>query len=889
MSGKLKQVFRKDELFAPYKRRVFEGEYLNEIAFPIGGIGTGCISLSGRGELVDWEIFNRPNKNYRPRHTFFSLWAGRDGEEPVFRVLEAQLSPAWSRHLMKHDADASPHHGYSAGLARMSAAKFTGEFPFALVEFEDKKVPLRVTLEVFNPFIPHNDRDSSLPVAIFFITLKNKGSKEVEATVALNVENMIGYQTPCCVDGRKISRPRPGLCVNRFRKEKGLCGISMESRKFQPESPQFGNLALGTSWKNVAYQAPWLRGAWFHGLTHFCNTFVRTGRFDNNNETSPSAENTTDIVSLGLRMRLASGEEARLPFILAWYFPRFERYWKTGLYKDSCDSEPPGWRNYYATIFKDSWDVLTYCVKNLKRLHDESKEFSHALYNSTIPACALNSVADNLSILKTPTCVRLEDGSFYGFEGCNAGSGCCEGTCTHVWNYAQALPCLFPRLERTLRENELRYSVRMEDGHMQFRMPLPPGSPALHNFHAAVDGQLGTVLKLYREYLLCGDEKWLSLWWQRARRALEYALKTWDADHDGLIEGLHHNTYDIEFVSAEPLACSFYLAALRAASEMAAHFGDESSAAEYRRLFESGSRKMDAELFNGEYYCQKLEDINRVKYQFGAGCLSDQMIGQWYADMLSLGNLTNPAHIRKALRSIYKYNWRDFTDFQNPQRVFAMNNEKGLVLCSWPHGGRPRFPFPYSDEVWCGIEYQVACTMISHGFPKEGLSILKGVRERYNGHNRNPWNEVECGNHYARSLASYALLQVLSGFQYSAPARRIRFAPRLNQSRFRCLFSVNDAWGEFQQCSDPKGLWEITLSLHAGVLELREVVLGITGEFTALYCRMRGQFIPAEKRCLQGGVAIMFEEDVRLSGGEPLAIRLSRPEPVCPSRVGGCR
>jgi uncharacterized protein (DUF608 family) len=246
------------------------------------------------------------------------------------------------------------------------------------------------------------------------------------------------------------------LCVNRFRKEKGLCGISMESRKFQSASGGFGNLALGTSWKNVAYQAPWLRGAWFDRLTHFCNTFVRTGRFDNNNETSPSAENATDVVSLGLRMKLASGEEARLPFILAWYFPWFERYWESGLCKGSCDSEPPRWRNYYATIFKDSWDALGYCVKNLQRLHDESKEFSHALYNSTIPACALNSVADNLSILKTPTCVRLEDGGFYGFEGCNTGSGCCEGTCTHVWNYAQALPYLFPHLERTLSENELR-------------------------------------------------------------------------------------------------------------------------------------------------------------------------------------------------------------------------------------------------------------------------------------------------------------------------------------------------------------------------------------------------------------------------------------------------
>jgi uncharacterized protein (DUF608 family) len=871
-------IYKKKELYQSSREKVYQDDFLNEIAFPIGGIGAGCISLSGRGELVDWEIFGRPNKNFHPRHSFFCLWARREDEEPIFRILESRHLPSYSRHNTRYDASGSaPWGGSTPGLPRMQKARFTSRFPFAQIRFQDQALPLEVSLEGFNPFIPLKEDDSSLPVAMFLIHLKNPGRKRVKATVAFSLENIIGYMPPGSASMGKPAAS-PGRCINQFRQESVLSGVFLKSGKFPENSPQFGSLAIGTSWKDLTFQTPWYRAGWWDGLQHFCNTFLKTGEFENNTDSSPSGENATDIVSLGLKADLAAGEELVLPFVLSWHFPWFEQYWQQGSCREGESCAPPKWRNYYATIFKDAWDVAKYCVQNLEELYEESQEFSNALYESSLPGHAIESIANNLSILKTPTCLRLEDGSFYGFEGCISTGGCCEGTCTHVWNYALALCRLFPRLERSLRENELKYSVREEDGHMQFRMPLPPGEPAKHDFHAAVDGQLGTILKVYREYLVCGDKEWLQRMWPAARKALEYAWKEWDPDRDGMIDGLHHNTYDIEFIGAEPLANSFYLAALRAAEQIALIVGETEKAKEYNRIYKRGARKMDKILFNGEYYRQKIKDINAHKYQFGEGCLSDQLIGQWYADMLGLGNLTNSENIHKALRSIFQYNWKEsFAEFPNPQRVYAMNDEKGLVLCTWPRGKRPLFPFPYSDEVWYGIEYQVACCLIHHGFVDEGLAIVKGIRERHNGKNRNPWNEVECGNHYARSLASYGLLQALSGFYHAAPEKRIQFAPRINEKNFQCVFSQEGSWGIFQQKLERKGGWEIRLTIKSGALELKEIILGMrlkeTGaRFFAGEDRIGARIVTREE-----GSKITFPRSIKLDCAKSLVMCLQSP------------
>ena len=424
-----------------------------------------------------------------------------------------------------------------------------------------------------------------------------------------------------------------------------------------------------------------------------------------------------------------------------------------------------------------------------------------------------------------------------------------------------------------MREADYTYNMA-EDGYMCFRLQLPLGSP-LWDFHAAADGQLGGIIKLYRDWKLYGDQAWLARWWPKARQALEYAWQQWDVDQDGVIDGVQHNTYDIEFYGPNSMIGTFYLGALRAAEEMAIAVGDAELAATYRRMFESGRARLDSEIYNGSYYRQQVP-LNEHKYQYGEGCLSDQLIGQWLAKLVGLGDLLDPQHVLSALRAIFTHNWRtNFWEHANPQRIYALNDEQGLVLCSWPRGERPTLPFPYSDEVWCGIEYQVASHLIMEGMVQEGLSIVQGVRARHDGIRRNPWNEFECGSHYARSLASWSVLTALSGYEFDIPNKRLGFSPRVWPDMFKCLWSVDSAWGSYEQELYGQEA-HIHLSVNAGKLQLASLKLGNCGIVSDAVAAVDGQTAAVCTQARDGAVELVFDPPVDIGAESVLEVHLAR-------------
>ena len=439
-----------------------------------------------------------------------------------------------------------------------------------------------------------------------------------------------------------------------------------------------------------------------------------------------------------------------------------------------------------------------------------------------------------------------------------------------MWNYAQTAAFLFPALERSLRVADYTYNMR-EDGSMCFRLQLPLGSP-LWDFHPAADGQMGGILKVYRDWRLCGDDAWLRSLWPKVRKALEYAWVQWDPNRDGVIEGIQHNTYDIEFLGPNSMIGGFYLGALRAAEEMARHLGETETAETYRRVYESGRARMEAELYNGEFYEQKYDPAKALKYQYGAGCLSDQMIGQWFAQLVGLGHLFEPDHVRRTMRSIFDYNWRtDFWEHANPQRIYALNDEKGLLLCSWPRGGRPELPFPYSDEVWCGIEYQVASHLIYEGLVDEGLAIVKGLRERHDGRRRNPWNEFECGSHYARSMASWGVLTALSGYRFDMPNKTLGFSPCLGAEDWQAFWSNDQGWGLYSQSLND-GQGEASLSVAYGSLTLERLVLGSVDRKVSVQASVGDKAIPVEASLREGALVLTFPQGIRLAPGQGLRV-----------------
>jgi hypothetical protein len=412
-----------------------------------------------------------------------------------------------------------------------------------------------------------------------------------------------------------------------------------------------------------------------------------------------------------------------------------------------------------------------------------------------------------------------------------------------VWNYAQATCHLFPALERSLRRTEFFEGLE-ESGRQAFRQNLPirPGGTAFD----ASDGQLGGIVKARREWRISGDHEWLEEFWPRVKRSLDYAITTWDPRRTGLLEESHHNTYDINYYGPDGHCGSFYLAALAAAVEMGGALGEPVD--EYRELLAKGRARMQAELWNGEYFIQKValdglernfkpldpadqspayrglaEAINRQgpKYQYGEGCLSDGILGLWLARTCGMtGDLVDPEMVESHLLAVHKYNFRDdLSTHANPQRPsYALGAEGGLLLCSWPRGDKPLLPFVYSDEVWTGIEYQVASHLMMLGHVDQGLEIVRACRKRYDGALRNPLNEYECGHWYGRALASFALIQGLTGMWYDAVDDTLRIDSRIGD--FRAPLFTAGGYGTVE-FTDGKA----TLSVASGEIPLSETIV----------------------------------------------------------------
>ena len=901
--------YSKSELYRVRPQEPYTGHNLARIAFPIGGIGTGSVSLAGTGALVDWEIFNRPNIGSILPYSFFTLWARAEGKAPVVKVVQ---SPPQAPFSGQGDAGyAGVGFGVTrengAGLPHLRSAAFSGEYPLARISFQDPDMPVEVTLEAYNPFIPLNDKDSGLHVAIFHFQLYNPADTEVVVSLAANLYNAVGYPG----EGRFVG-PTMGGSTNTTVEHvaQHVRGLLMTGGKHPVDDPKFGSMALTTTWADVDCQPCWFRGGWFDALHKFWDEFSSSGSLSERTYETPSPDGQGDVGSIALKAEIGPGEMVTLPVYISWHWPRFTKYWG----KAPCDCEGqecerPTWANYYATWFGDALEVAEYVAVHAERLSAETVLFHDTLFASTLPHYVLDAVSSQMSTLKTTTCLRLEDGTFYGFEGCHASSGCCEGSCTHVWNYAQTPAFLFPALERSMRVADYAYNLD-SDGRMGFRLQLPLGDGP-SSFHAAADGQMGGVIKVYRDWKLSGDDAWLRSIWPQVKRALAYAWVAWDQDRDGVMEGVQHNTYDIEFWGPNTMMGSFYLGALRAAEKMARYLGEDVQADEYRALYGRGRRKMDAELFNGAFYIQQVNPeaykssprslaesmggqvpdapalppgrrdgvslSNGPKYQYGEGCLSDQLLGQWLARIVGLGNLFEPEHVRTALQSIFEHNWRtDFWNHANPQRIYALNDEKGLLLCSWPRGGRPELPFVYSDEVWCGIEYQVASHLIYEGLLDQGLSIAKGVRDRHDGERRNPWNEFECGSHYARSMASWGLLTALSGYEFDATRDRIGFSPCFQASDFRTFWSLDSGWGSYaQQLSGEGNGSQIELLVAYGELSLRELHLGSVETVRSAAVTVDGEAVSATLTAEKMGWTVLFGEALLLKPGQTLVVKTS--------------
>lgn len=785
---------QQQNLSSPQKNKrlynsAYQGENLNRVAFAVGGLGAGMFCMEGTGAISHVSVRNKPEIFNEP--DMFAAIAVK-GKKNGAKLLEGPV-PDWKKFGQRDAGNGSG--GATTGLPHFRHASFTAKFPFGYLDISDEDIPFKIKITGWSPFIPTEDDNSGLPVGAMEYHFINTGKSTTEAVFSFNAKNFL-----------KIEKGKNSI--------QSLDNGFVLSEAGTTEKPFPANFAIFTDDGATIVDHCWFRGGWWDPLTMAWNT-VKSGEA----KAVAPVDNDAPGASLYVPFTLAPGKEKTIRVMMAWYCPDSEQtYGEMGARKENCDpasgccNSPADigldkydkdfdgkfYKPWYSSRFKSIEEVAVYWKQQYAALRQKSSLFTHAFYASTLPPEVIEAVAANLTILKSPTVMRQYDGRLWSFEGCGDEGGCCHGSCTHVWNYAQAIPHLFPALERSLRNTEFCES-QDEKGHQNFRAVLPI-KPATHEFHSAADGQLGGIMKVYREWRVSGDSNWMKKIFPMVQKSMDYSIATWDPRHAGVIEEPHHNTYDIEFWGPDGMHTSFYVGALQAIIAMGKFIGKDVTT--YQQLHTSAKKMMETVLYDGEFFIQqiKVDGLNAKnpateqsfggeyskeakgllqkegpKYQYGKGCLSDGILGAWIGRMCGLEDTIDTSQITSHLKAVHKYNLKEnLSEHANPQRpAYAMGDEGGLLLCTWPKGGKLSLPFVYSDEVWTGIEHQVASHLMLMGHVKEGLEILRASRNRYDGRIRNPFNEYECGHWYARALSSYGYLQALTGVRYDAVDKTI--------------------------------------------------------------------------------------------------------------------
>ena len=843
-------IFFCNTIFAAEFGTVYTGQNLERVAFPIGGLGAGMYCMEGTGAISHLSVKNQMEFNFEPQCYAAICVLGKTTDENVARVVEGPV-PKWKYFGKQWGANGLG--GASYGLPRFRNCSFQFRFPFGEVNLSDNDVPLKATVTGWSPFTPPDADSSGLPVGALEYTFKNPTDQVQRCIFSFNSRNFSNDRNKAGVgagyQGNGSIGPIEGGFVlydqvGEDREKHGSFAVFLTGDGIDPK-------------KDIVVDHCWFRGGWYDAYTIAWEN-VATGRMIDN----PSVEKDSAGATLAVPFELKPGESKTLRLLTCWYWPetqiRAGRELENGVNTDyaKCDCDDPNlvagshepvpktYKLWYSTQFASITEVADRWQKDYNDLKKRTQTFTDAFYDSTLPPAIVETIASKLALLKTPTILRQHDGRLWGWEGCYDSGGCCHGSCTHVWTYTQAMCHLFPTLERSMRQTEYFESSWLGTGRQAFRSNLPI-TPGGEGFDAA-DGQFGGVMKVYRDWRIFGNDDWLKLYWPRVKKSLDYMIETFDPRKTGTLEETHHNTYDINYFGPDSQCGTYYLGALIAAIEMGQYLGEDVS--EYQTLLEKGRKSLVDDLFNGEYFVQEIrtsglrnnfhtinvneqsvgyrkiaEDINKQgpKYQYGNGCLSDGVLGSWIAFSCGLNAETIPGTLaEKHLLSVHKYNLKkDLSKHANPQRPsYAIGDDGGLLLCTWPKGGKPTLPFVYSDEVWTGIEYQVCAHLLQFGRVDEALDIISCVRGRYDGYKRNPFDEYEWGHFYIRALSCYGMLQSATGARYDAVTKTLYVDSKVGD--FRSFLSTATGFGTVVY-KDGKA----TLEVKSGKIPVENIVV----------------------------------------------------------------
>ena len=846
--------------------KIYSNGELEYIGMPVGGICTGNVYLSGDGRLWDWDIFNTTELAY-----------GGSGGDKFYR------SPMKSTDRKKYHLE----QGFAIrttvkGKARVRTLDqkgfenitFRGEYPVGKVTYQDENAPVSVKLEAFSPFIPTDDENSGLPAVVMEYEITNTTKRTITVEIGGWLQNVVN---------RYSSDRQKGQLVNTIQQE-----------------DSFTRLITGSEGKNLEYQPDW--GSMTLTLEGKGEGSADIGAIDVNDlsdvfvsgaKKQKAANNEQLLGSLSTSLSLGKKESKKVRFIISWYFPNIHRL-NTFRAPHTLWADSESLRNFYSKQFKNAMQVADYIFEK-PELITATKLWNSTWYDSSLPVSFLDRTFVNVSTLATASSARFtsknllvpyNEGRFYAFEGAYLGFG----TCTHVFHYEQALGRVFPKLARDLREKvDLGLSFDKDRGIIRYRAEFSKFGHHDGRGHA-VDGHAGTILRIYREHLMAPDYSFLEYNWPKIKLAIQAMIdqdKEKTGEADGILEGIQYNTLDKIWYGKISWISGLYAAVLKAGSEMAAEIGDEAFATKCAQVAALAKKNISSELFNGEYFIQKVDPEDPLAVNSNQGCHSDQLLGQYWASQVGLGDMLEKDKVISALKSIYKYNYVEnygkFLDTATVKvkRHYAQPDEPGLIMCTFPKGGansaygdaRTKWDMlavGYFSEVWTAQEHHVAANMIDYGMVDEALTLQNAVNNRYNSQKRNPYNEIEYGNHYTRAMSGYAPFVSASGFYFHGPKGIIGFDPKIGSENFKSAFIVAEGWGSYQQQAN-QDVKTAVIELKYGQLKVSRWQLPSGWAQDTLMLTLDGKPVGIKKEQEKGKTYLVFDE-VLLNAGQALKI-----------------
>jgi len=828
------------------------GEELKYIGMPINGITTGQVYLGGDGSLWRWNLIGKRDvKTENPKGINFM--------NPL-----NNSSPMSQGFALKIDGKY-----FSLDAKGFEKVTFTNKYPMATVDYEDKNCPVKVQLNAYTPFIPLNRDDSSYPVIMMEYEIHNDSKKEQEITVAGWVENI-----------SNISSNKKGLgkkkCLYQTLEEISTveCSASFENKNFE-KTTDFGAVALGligndkNHFANIDLDSMTLETVFSNEDKKIKHLAVNEKTFQQN-----------AYASLGKKIKLKAGESKKLTFSLSWRFPNGN--YDIAFGRKGKVVAP----NHYATVFDSATKAAQSVAERKDVLYSYTQKWTDTWYNSTLPYWFLERTFLTIDCIQTEMGQRLakteKNPEFYNFY---EGVRCCPGNCNHVWHYAHGLSRIFPEIERECRD-KVEYGLGFDEqtGDMRHRYVSA-------KFENAIDGSCGTILRVYRESQMTTDYSFLKSVWSRTKLSMDYVIKKWDEDQDGMLVGAQHNTLDEPWYGQVHWLTNLYHAALKVAALMAEKMNEPKTAAKYRTILNKGVPKMLETLWNDDfgYFIHVPGPGELEKHGSTNGCHIDQVLGDSWLWNVGVERMLPKEKIIQSLQSLWKYNFSpDIGSFRKKMtegRWYAAEGNAGLIMCTFPHGkiepksGKKSYA-GYLNECMTGFEWQVAAHMIWEGMVEEGLAISKAIYDRYLPKDRNPYNEIECSDHYSRAMASYGAYTAICGYQYDGPEKKLGFAPRIQEKDFRAAFTTAEGWGSFSQKLEGKEQ-RIIIELGYGKLSLKslhfEALKGTSAKKAETLMsdikRSRLRNINARFEKVNNTYHIHFEKELVLEEGERVEIK----------------